>query len=195
MPIMKRHPKKKMKMMPSNHWTTLQNLSKSKALLAKKKEQYYALLKQICGIVEKDWNSVEQANEIPQYLTTWLQNVLKQKESIVGLRDEALEEIRNLDLLDTGALKMRAAELTERELQLQAFENVIQKFAKVVRYKENDRSGLIGHTADWMSRFFAQWVQTNQQFNSNILQLRESVKWLEETFPLLINKIDTKRKR
>ena len=181
--------------MPSNHWTTLQHLSKSNALLAKKKEQYYALLKQIGGIVEKDWHSVEQANEIQQYLTTWLQNVLKQKESLVGLRDEALKEIRTLDLQDTGALKMSAAELTERELQLQAFENVIQKFGKVVRYKEKDKSGLIGHTADWTSRFFALWVQTNQQFNSNILQLRESVKWLEETFPLLINKIDTKRKR
>jgi hypothetical protein len=195
LPIMKRRPKKKMKMMPSNHWTTLQHLSKSNALLAKKKEQYYALLKQICGIVEKDWNSVEQANEIRQYLTTWLENVLKQKENLLFLRDEALKGIRCLDLLNTDALKSGAAELTERELHLQAFENVIDKFGKVVRYKGNDSSALVGHTADWTSRFFTQWAKTNKLFNNNILQLRESVKWLEETFPLLINKIDTKRKR
>lgn len=195
LPIKKKISKKKMKMMPSNHWTVLSNLSKSNALLANKKEQYYALLKQICGIVEKDWNSVEQADDIRQYLTTWLENVLKQKESIYVLRDEALNSIRNIDLLDTDALKSGAAELTERELQLQAFENVINKFAKVVRYKDNDVSGLVAHTSDWTNRFFKQWENTNKQFNNNILHLRDSVKWLEETFPQFVNKLDKKRKR
>lgn len=195
LPIKKSRPKKKIKMMPSNHWTILANLSKSNALLANKKEQYYALLRQICTIVEKDWNSVEQAGEIRQYLTTWLENVLKQKENILSLRDEALKGIRSLDLLDTDALKSGAAELTERELQLQAFENVIDKFGKVVRYKGDDSSALVGHTADWTSRFFTQWAKTNKQFNNNILQLRESVKWLEDTFPQFIKKVEKKRKR
>jgi hypothetical protein len=195
LPIKKLHPKKKIKMMPSNHWTILANLSKSNALLANKKEQYYALLRQICTIVEKDWNSVEQASEIRQYLTTWLESVLKQKENLLFLRDEALKGIRRLDLLDTDALKSGAAELTERELHLQAFENVIDKFGKVVRYKGNDSSALVGHTADWTSRFFTQWAKTNKLFNNNILQLRESVKWLEDTFPHFIKKVEKKRKR
>jgi|TARA_B110000858_G_scaffold145051_1_gene164719 hypothetical protein len=178
-------PKKKRKTTPSNHWSMLASISKSNATLSQQKEQYYALLQQVCTIVEKEWTGPEQSTIITKHVTDWINTVLQQQQSVLDLRNEALHSMRKTDVLEDDALKEAAAVLTEREFQLSAHKNVIDRFSRIVRYKEGS---LPQHTAHWLKRFFTQWKKTNKVFDQNILTLRESFEWLAVSFPQMLEK-------
>ena len=98
-------PKKKRKITPSNHWSTIASISKSNAKLSQQKEQYYALLQQVCTIVEKEWTGPEQSSIITKNVTDWINTVLQQQESVLELRNEALNSMRKIDVLEDDALK------------------------------------------------------------------------------------------
>lgn len=176
-------PKKKRRLTPSNHWSTLSSISKSNAKIAKQKQDYYALLQQLSKVVEKEWIGPEQSTVIIETTTKWITDVLEQQQSIIKLRDKSLQSIRQTDVLDNDALKLAAAELTECEFQLTAHKNVIDRFVRIVRYQD----GLLPvHTSQWLKRFFKQWNTTNKVFHQNILALEESFRWLEKSFPEML---------
>lgn len=176
-------PQKKRRVTPSIHWSRLSSIAKSNAKLSQQKEQYYALLKQLSTVVEKEWSGPEVAATIIENVTTWITTVLQQQQSLVESRDQSLQTMRQTDLLDNDALKLAAASLTEYEYQLSAHKKVVERFTRIVRYKE----GLLpDHASQWLQRFFAQWQNTNQVFHQNICELQESFRWLEVSFPEML---------
>ena len=182
-------PKKKRRVTPSNHWSAISTICKSNAKLAKQKEDYYALLKQLSTIVEKEWTGPEQATVIVQTVTDWIAKVLQQEQAIVESRNQSLQTMRQVDVLDNDALKSAAASLTEYEFQLSAHKNVITRFSRIVRYKDGS---LPTHTKQWLHRFFKQWKTTNKVFNQNILSVQESFRWLEVSFPDMLSEASKK---
>tara|TARA_B110000091_G_C13822152_1_gene481803 strand:+ start:10632 stop:11204 length:573 start_codon:yes stop_codon:yes gene_type:complete len=179
-------PKKKRRVTASNHWSTIATLSKSNAVLAKQKEQYAALLKQLSTIVDKEWTGPNQAELIRKQVTVWIGQTQEQQTNLTTLRDEALTSLRSIDVLDNDTLTTSAATLTEQELQLQTHRVLLDKFERIVRYKSDNTFTLTSHTSKWITRFTTQWNKTNAVFNQNILMLRKSVEWLAAVFPELV---------
>jgi|TARA_B110000977_G_scaffold176227_1_gene231683 hypothetical protein len=182
-------PKKKRRVTPSNHWSAISTICKSNAKLSKQKEDYYALLQQLSTVVEKEWTGPEQATVIVQTVTDWIGKVLQQEQTIVESRNQSLQTMRQVDVLDNDALKSAAASLTEYEFQLSAHKNVINRFSRIVRYKDGSLSA---HTKQWLTRFFNQWKTTNNVFNQNILSVQESFRWLEVSFPDMLSEASKK---
>lgn len=175
--------KKKRRVTPANHWSTLSSVSKSNAKLSTQQEQYYALLKQLGEVVDQQWTGPDQVVEMTDHITTWITTVTAQAETVTLLRNEALQSMRQADVLDNDALTLAAAKLTDNECQLVAYKNVLERFSRIVRYKEG---GLVQHTTKWLQRFCTQWETSNNVFNQNILQIRESCQWLTASFPQLL---------
>ena len=179
-------PKKKRRLTASNHWSTLATLAKSNAVLARQKEQYAALLKQLSTIVAKEWTGPQQAELISKQLAVWISQAQERLSHLLALRDEALASLRTSNVLDNDTLKTSAATLTEKELQLQTHRGLLDKFERIVRYKSDSNCTLAVHTSKWIVRFTTQWDNTNVVFNQNIMLLRDSVEWLEAVFPQLV---------
>lgn len=179
-------PKKKRRLTASNHWSTLATLAKSNAVLARQKEQYVALLKQLSTLVNKEWSGPHQVELINKQVSVWIAQAQERRTNLTTLRDKALTSLRTNDVLDNDTLKTSAATLTEKEMQLQTHKGLLDKFERIVRYKSDSTLTLAVHASNWITRFTTQWEKTNTVFNRNILMLRDSVEWLEAIFPQLL---------
>ena len=194
MPPKKRRPTKRKREHPRvEQWLAINNLSAGMAKLTQQEQQYIALLKQVSDLSahetahpEKRWFTPDfefnedSRQDITRYIQEWLKEILEHKAIVEQTRNDAIDQLRKVDVLDNDALKGAALTLTEAETQLSALQAIEHRWAKIVRQVEGE--DLEQHSQKWLKRWLAQWQQISQTMAQRVAQFQETLKG-----PLLIN--------
>ena len=168
-------------------WLALNSLAAGMAQLTRQEQQFIALLKQISDLSaheaahpEKQWFTPEfefhndSMQDILGYIQQWLKEILEHKASVERTRNDALDQLRKVDVLDNDALKNAALTLTEAETQLAALLTIEHRWAKIVRQVEGQ--DLMVHTQKWLKRWLAQWHKISQTMSQRVAQFQETLK-------------------
>lgn len=103
-----------------------------------------------------------------------MQNINEIRKIDSNTRNDALNTLRTIDVLDDDALKGAALILTESETRLATLEGIEHRFYRVVRYKSTTKS-IESHTKEWLKRFFVQWNNTNKTIQTRQQQFKELI--------------------
>lgn len=168
-------------------WMALNSLSAGMMKLTQQEQQYIALLKQVADISsheaahpEKQWFTPEfdfnqdSIADITGYITQWLKEILEHKAIVERARNDAIDQLRKVDVLDNDALKGAALSLTETETQLAALQTIEHRWAKIVRHVKGEDLEL--HTQKWLKRWLAQWQKISQTIRQRVTQFQETLK-------------------
>jgi len=145
--------------------------------------QYNALLKQVLEMTDQP--SVEfvytddSAKNVMDAVMTWLESMQTAKQSTTTVRDEALQTLRTVDILDDEALKGAALLLTEAETRLVTLEGVEHRWGRIVRHTAKS-SAISEHTREWFVRFWRQWSKTNHIIEDRIRQFKKIIKTIPD---------------
>lgn len=168
-------------------WLAINSLAAGMAKLTQQEQQYIALLKQVSDLSahesahpEKQWFTPEfefnddSMQDIKGYIQQWLKEILEHKAIVERTRNDAIDQLRKVDVLDNDALKGAALTLTEAETQLAALQGIEHRWAKIVRQVEGE--DLEAHTQKWLNRWLAQWQKISQTMSQRVAQFQETLK-------------------
>lgn len=168
-------------------WLALNSLAAGMAKLTQQEQQFIALLKQVSDLSaheaahpEKQWFTPDfefnedSMQDISTYIQQWLKEILEHKAIVERTRNDAIDQLRKVDVLDNDALKGAALSLTEAETQLAALQAIEHKWAKIVRQVEGE--DLQTHTQKWLKRWLAQWQKISQTIAQRVAQFQETLK-------------------
>lgn len=188
MPPKKRRLTKRKREHPKvEQWLAINSLATAIAKLTQQEQQYIALLKQVSDLSaheaahpEKQWFMPEfefnddNMQDITSYIQQWLKEILEHKAIVEQTRNDAIDQLRKVDVLDNDALKGAALTLTETETQLAALQGIEHRWAKIVRQVEGE--DLEAHTQQWLKRWLTQWQKISQTMAQRVAQFQETLK-------------------
>jgi len=188
MPPKKRRLTKRKREHPKvEQWLAINSLATAIAKLTQQEQQYIALLKQVSDLSaheaahpEKQWFMPEfefnddNMQDITSYIQQWLKEILEHKAIVEQTRNDAIDQLRKVDVLDNDALKGAALTLTENETQLAALQGIEHRWAKIVRQVEGE--DLEAHTQQWLKRWLTQWQKISQTMAQRVAQFQETLK-------------------
>ena len=184
-------------------WNTLSSLSALMAKSSKQLHQYMALLQQVAEITQHDQrivsetlpDSVGQQNtwsagftftetspsEIQRWVDFWLRTVELDMADAIKSRNEAMQSLRETDVLDDETLKNKAAALTEAENTATKLHAVRHRWSRVVRFDpKTSKKTLSSHTLTWLERWLNQWNDTLNTFKKRQIHIQETYTRLEQ---------------
>ena len=187
MPPKKRRlePRKKREHPVVEKWVAISAVASSIAKLLKQRYQFLALLKQVAEITghdqlfpdEPQWASSDfelgDTSDIQSFISQWISSYLENHERLVNIRDKALKELREVDVLDDDVLKASASQLTEAEAKIAQLEHIGHKWQRVVRYE--NKGSLQEHTDKWTTRWLRQWQKTQTLIDQRMKQFHETL--------------------
>ena len=164
------------------NWYSLSALSKEIGNCVKQQQQYIALLMQVSELTQHDasvpdnpWTG-EQINfqDVRGYVLSWMDDFNDNVKNAVNIRDGALQSLKNADTNNDDDLKSAAAMLTEAEINLKRFDTFLNRWGRIVRYK-NKKITLREHTDTWLTRWLRQWENTNATKSNFVAQFQETL--------------------
>lgn len=189
----KKRRKKQHKQHPEvKKWTELSDLASNIAQATQNQVQYAALLMQISDLTRheetappgKKWsgNNLDE-NEMTAFLSTWLEQLDRTLAVSLETRDNALLELRKVDVADDENLKNMAAGLTDAESKLKKLTASKTKWSRIVRFEASCGKTLAEHTTIYVKRWLGQWTLSNEIMGRHKLHFLELLKVVSLRLP------------